>query len=234
MKNFWIKAWKILKRIVLWFFALSIFTVIIYKWINPPFTPLMIMRVIEQAFDQKRDVKMDKDWISIDEMASCVPVAAVAAEDQQFEEHFGFDLDAIEKALEYNKTHKGKTVRGASTISQQVAKNVFLFPSRSYLRKGFEIYFTFLIEVFWSKKRILEMYLNIAEMGEGIYGIEAASQYYYKKSASKLTSREVASIIAILPNPRVWSPTNPNTRVARKIRKVLLYMKYIDLKEVME
>lgn len=234
MKTIFIKIGKIGLKILLWFFILSIVTTIIYRWVNPPVTPLMLIRVVEQAFDSKREVKLEKHWVSIDEMGSLPPVAAIAAEDQRFEEHFGFDLDAIEKALEYNKTHKGKPVRGASTITQQVAKNVFLFPHRSYLRKALEIYFTFLIEICWSKKRILEIYLNVAEMGEGIYGIEAAASHYYHKPSSALTKQEVASIISILPNPRVWSPLKPDKRVARKIRKVMLYMKYIDLKDILD
>jgi monofunctional biosynthetic peptidoglycan transglycosylase len=153
-----------------------------------------------------------------------MPLAVIAAEDQNFEEHFGFDLEAIKKAESYNDKHKGKRLKGASTISQQTAKNVFLWPSRSWIRKGFEVYFTFLIEVLWSKKRIMEVYLNVIETGNGIYGIEAASQMYFKKPSSRLSINESARLAAILPNPLNWSPVNPSPRLARKAGRIVHYI----------
>ncbi|MBK8847233.1 MAG: monofunctional biosynthetic peptidoglycan transglycosylase [Bacteroidetes bacterium] len=232
LKKIFFKFLIILRKVFIWFVVLSIATTIIYRWINPPITPLMIWRVCEQLFDSDKEVKLTKDWVPLSEISPQMPLAVVAAEDQKFSEHIGFDIDAMEKALQYNQTHKGK-VRGASTISQQVAKNVFLFPDRTYLRKALEVYFTFLIEIIWSKERILEVYLNVIEMGEGIYGTEAAAQHYYKKKAAQLSKYECAAIASILPNPRVWSPLKPNARVARKIKRVMVYMKYIDLKDVL-
>lgn len=174
---------------------------------------------------------MKKDWTSIDEMSPSMPLAAMAAEDQNFEEHFGFDFKAIKKARAYNDRHKGKKVKGASTISQQTAKNVFLFPARSWLRKGFEVYFTFLIEVAWSKKRIMEVYLNVIEMGEGVYGAEAAAQEYFHKPSKKLTNREASLIAAVLPNPRKWSPARPTPYIQRKSGRILFFMKQLDVKD---
>jgi monofunctional biosynthetic peptidoglycan transglycosylase len=153
-----------------------------------------------------------------------MPLAVMAAEDQNFEEHFGFDMKAIKKAEEYNEKHRGKRMKGASTITQQTAKNLFLWPSRSWIRKGFEVYFTFLIEIFWSKKRIMEVYLNVIETGNGIYGVEAASQYYFHKPASKLNIREASRLAAILPDPRNWSPVKPSPRVARKSERIIKFM----------
>jgi monofunctional biosynthetic peptidoglycan transglycosylase len=187
----------------------------------------MIIRCIEQKGDGKK-MKLDKDWMSLDEISPVMPLAVIAAEDQNFEEHVGFDIDAIKKAEEYNKKHKGKRVKGASTITQQTAKNVFLWPSRSWVRKGFEVYFTLLIEVFWSKKRIMEVYLNVIETGDGIYGVEAAARKYFKKPSAKLSIREAAKIAAVLPNPRKWNPLNPTPRVAKKTQRIIRYMGQLE------
>ncbi|GFZ89830.1 monofunctional biosynthetic peptidoglycan transglycosylase [Aquaticitalea lipolytica] len=164
-------------------------------------TPLMVIRSAQQYQDDK-EVVLKHDWVSKDEISRNLKLAVICSEDQNFLNHNGFDMKAIEKAIEFNKA--GKRVRGASTISQQTAKNVFLWPHRSWFRKGLEAYFTFLIEVFWSKERILEVYLNSIEMGDGIYGAEAASQHWFKKPATKLSRSEAAAIAAILPNPRVY------------------------------
>jgi monofunctional biosynthetic peptidoglycan transglycosylase len=207
-----------------WFFILSIVTVIIYRFVPPPFTPLMIIRCTQQLFDKDKHVRLSKDWVSLDEMSPALPLAVMAAEDQRFEEHFGFDFEAIKKAEQYNKLHHGKRVKGASTISQQTAKNVFLIPSRSWVRKGFEVYFTFLIELFWNKHRILEVYLNEIEMGEGIYGAEAAAQEYFHKPAKSLSIRQSALIASVLPNPRKWSPAKPSAFIERKSQRIILYM----------
>jgi monofunctional biosynthetic peptidoglycan transglycosylase len=190
----------------------------------------MIMRSFEQMFDSKRDMRLKKDWEPLTNISSALPLAVITSEDQKFEEHFGLDMEAIQKATEYNEKHQKKK-RGASTISQQAAKNVFLWPSRSYLRKGFELYFTVLIEIFWSKHRIMEVYLNIVELGDGIYGAEAASQYYYKKPAKNLTVSEAASFAAILPLPLKWSPVKPNARVSKRKNWILSHMRYVDVKD---
>jgi monofunctional biosynthetic peptidoglycan transglycosylase len=169
----------------------------------------MAIRLVEQAYNGQT-IKLKKSWISLDAMSSSLPLAVVAAEDNLFLEHSGFDFEAIQKAKEFNQKKKGKKIRGASTISQQTAKNVFLWPQRSWIRKGLEVYFTVLIEFVWGKKRIMEIYLNVIETGKGIYGVEAASQIYFGKSASDLTRREAALIAAILPNPLKWNPSSPS------------------------
>lgn len=214
---------RILFRICLGFLGLSIFSVIIFRFIPIPITPLMILRCMEQ-FTEGKDLALHKDWTCLEKISPVMPLAVIAAEDQNFEEHFGFDLEAIKKAESYNDKHKGKRLKGASTISQQTAKNLFLWPSRSWIRKGFEVYFTFLIEVLWSKKRIMEVYLNVIETGNGIYGVEAASQIYFKKPSSKLSINESARLAAILPNPLNWSPVNPSQRVARKAGRIVHFI----------
>ena len=176
----------------------------------------------------KMNVRGNQPMVSLDEIAN-LPQAVVTSEDQKFAEHFGFDVEAIEKAKKYNEKHKGKKMKGASTISQQTAKNVFLWPSRSWIRKGFEVYFTFLIEVLWSKERILEVYLNVIEMGPGIYGAQAASQYYFNKSASQLSKLEAASIAAILPNPVRWSASKPTPYIKKKRTWILRRMNTFHL-----
>lgn len=199
-------------------------SVILFRFIPPPFTPLMVIRTTQQLFDSEKKVRLKKQWVSLEDMSSAMPLAVMAAEDQKFEEHFGFDFKAIEKAQKYNERHRGKRMKGASTISQQTAKNVFLFPARSWLRKGFEVYFTFLIEVFWSKHRIMEVYLNEIEMGDGIYGAEAAAQEYFNKPAKDLTIKQSALIAAVLPNPRKWSPAKPTAYIERKSQRIIGFM----------
>ena len=212
VNGLWKLIWRIVKLTLILFVGISIFWVLLYRFVNPPVTWLMISRGFERKADGK-EWKIDKKWIDIDSIADPMKRAAVAAEDAKFFEHSGFDFAAMEKAL--NKNAHSKKLVGGSTISQQTAKNVFLWQGRSYIRKGFEAYFTMLIEVLWSKKRIMEVYLNVIEMGDGIYGIEATSQYYYHKSASKLTKREAAAIAATFPNPLKWSPINPTAKVKR-------------------
>lgn len=199
--------WRLIWKSALWFFGLSIGLVIVYRFVPVPITPLMVIRLVEQAFDPEKDVRLYKDWESMSHISKNAPQAVFAAEDQKFLEHRGFDFEAMEKAWENNK--KGKRIKGASTITQQTVKNVFLWPSRSYVRKGLEAYFTLLVELLWSKERIMEVYLNVIEMGDGIYGIEAAAQTYYKKSAAKLNRNQAAMIAAVLPNPRRWTPARP-------------------------
>ncbi len=216
----WIRVRKIIIRLAMWFFGLSILSVIIFRFVPVPVTPLMLIRCVEQLSKGEK-VRLVKDWVSIEKMSPVLPLAAIAAEDQNFEEHLGFDLDAIKKARDYNRKNPGKRLKGASTISQQTAKNVFLWPSRSWIRKGFEVYFTFLIEIFWSKRRIMEVYLNVIEMGKGIYGAEAASREFFRKPASKLSMKEAALLAAVLPNPRRWSPSRPTPYIKRKSDRII-------------
>lgn len=191
----------------MWFFIISIGLTIIYRFVPVPITPLMVIRLVEQTFDSEKKVRLYKDWVPMSEISRHAPQAVFAAEDQKFLTHIGFDFEAMEKAWENNK--KGKRIKGASTITQQTVKNVFLWPGRSYVRKGLEAYFTVLVELLWSKERIMEVYLNVIEMGDGIYGIEAASQAYYNKSAAKLNRNQAAMIAAVLPNPIRWTPAKP-------------------------
>ena len=188
---------KFLFKLVAWLFLISVFFVILYKWVPVPFTPLMAIRYFENP-----EEPIQHDWVPINEISPHLQLAVISSEDQNFLNHSGFDIKAIEKAMDENKT--GKRIRGASSISQQTAKNVFLWPQRSWFRKGLEVYFTFMIELFWSKERILEVYLNSIEMGKGIYGAEAASQAWFNKPAAKLSAYEAAAIAAILPNPRKY------------------------------
>jgi monofunctional biosynthetic peptidoglycan transglycosylase len=184
----------------------SIFFVVLYRFVNPPITFLMI----ERGFERKaagKEWKIDKQWKDFDEIADPMKRAAVAAEDQTFLENHGFDFRAIERAIKKNAN--SKKLIGGSTISQQTAKNVFLWPGRSMIRKGFEAWFTLLMEIVWSKKRIMEVYLNVIETGDGIYGVDAASQAYFHKSASQLTNQQAAAIAVIFPSPLKWSATNP-------------------------
>lgn len=185
-------------KFILGLFLFSVLMVIIYKWVPVPFTPLMAIRYFENP-----DESIQHDWVSMEKISPNLQLAVVASEDQNFLIHDGFDYEAIKKAIDESKRRR-KSSRGASTISQQTAKNVFLWPDRSWLRKGLEVYFTFLIETLWSKERILEVYLNSIEMGKGIYGAEAASRAWFGKSADKLTQYEAAAIAATLPNPRLY------------------------------
>ncbi|MBK6447122.1 MAG: monofunctional biosynthetic peptidoglycan transglycosylase [Bacteroidetes bacterium] len=224
------KIFRFFLKAIILFLVLSIASVLLFRFVPIPFTPLMLIRCVEQKSDGK-DMKLRKDWTSIDEMSAAMPLAVIASEDQNFEEHFGFDMDAIRKAQAYNDRHKGKRMKGASTISQQTAKNVFLWPSRSWIRKGFEVYFTFLIELFWSKQRIMEVYLNVIEMGNGVYGTEAAAQEYFHKPAKKLSMREAALIAAVLPNPRKWSPAKPSAYIQRKSSRIIHFMSRLKLED---
>lgn len=211
---------KFVKYATLIFFISSIFSVILFRFVNPPFTPLMIIRAFQLKFDGK-EMKIDKEWKSLEEISPKMVTAIMTSEDQNFREHYGFDFKAIQKAAAHNAKENVRVVKGASTISQQTAKNVFLWPHRDWIRKGLEAYFTVLIEVFWSKERIMEVYLNVIEFGNGVYGIEAASQYYYHKSAKELTSAEAAAIAAVVPAPRKWSPIKKSPKVARHSQWIL-------------
>jgi monofunctional glycosyltransferase len=207
------KASRFILKLAIAFFALSIFSVILFRWVPIPFTPLMIIRLVEQASEGK-ELKLQKDWQPIDKISPHLPLAVVASEDQRFLKHYGFEFNAMKRAMEHNK--KGKRIRGGSTISQQTAKNVFLWHGRNYLRKGLEVYFTALIELFWNKERILEVYLNVIEMGDGIYGAQAASKAYFGKDAENLAIHQAATIAAILPNPRKYSAIKPGPYVQKR------------------
>lgn len=226
MKKLLIKLFRFLKYFIIIYFASSLFFVILYKFVNPPVTPLMVIRIGEQAWNGQV-IKLKKDWIGLDKMSANLPLAVVASEDNLYMEHSGFDFKSIEKAKEYNTKKQGKKVRGASTISQQTAKNVFLWPQRSWLRKGLEVYFTVLIEFVWGKKRILEVYLNVIETGKGIYGAEVASQSYFGKSASGISRGEAALIAAILPNPLKWNPASPTPYIRGRQQWILWNMNNI-------
>jgi monofunctional biosynthetic peptidoglycan transglycosylase len=196
---------------------LSVLWVLLLGAIDPPVTWVMA----EQASEQK---DLARTWKDLDEIARTMPLAVIASEDQKFFEHHGFDLEAIEKAMAYNERKKGRRVRGASTISQQVAKNVFLWPGRSWLRKGCEVWFTVLIETLWTKERIMEVYLNVAETGKGRFGVEAAAQACFGRPASKLTSSQAALIAVVIPAPRRYSCTNPGSYTQQRQRWVVRNM----------
>lgn len=224
MKEFFKKLWRITWKTAMWFFILSIASVILFRWVPIPVTPLMLIRCMEQKVDGK-EMKLKKDWVSFEEVSPNLQLAVVCSEDQNYIKHSGFDWKAIEKAMDEND--KGKRMRGGSTISQQTAKNVFLWPGSGwtrYLRKGFEVYFTFLIETFWSKERIMEVYLNVIEMGDGVYGAEAASQEFFHKNAKDLSKSEAALIAAVLPNPRKFSAKNPSGYVIKRQQWVMHQM----------
>lgn len=205
---------KCIKWTLIFFFTSTILAVILYRFIPVYYTPLMVIRSVEQLVDGK-SVTCHHKWVSLDKISTHLPNAVMASEDQRFLEHSGFDWKAIKEAHEENQRNKelGKTkFRGASTISQQTAKNVFLWPGRSWVRKGLEAYFTFLIELFWSKERIMEVYLNSIEMGDGIYGAEAVANHHFKKSAALLTKSECAIIASTLPDPRHRNSGDPSYR----------------------
>ena len=208
-------------KLLLWFIVLSVGIVVVFKYVPVPFTPLMILRYVDS---DKETRVWEHDWVPINDISKNIQLAVICSEDQKFATHNGFDIEAIEKAYEHNK--KGKRIRGGSTISQQTAKNVFLWPERSWLRKGLEVYFTFLIEILWSKERILEVYLNSIEMGPGIYGVEAASQYWFKKSGANLTAHEAAAIVSVLPNPRKYRANPATTYIQNRKTWIVKQMRY--------
>ena len=220
------KAWRLFKKILLWLFILQFVYIIFCKWINPPIT-------LTQAGSLLQGNALHRDYISLDEMSPNIKLAVMASEDQLFPDHNGFDIKAIKKAMNYNKKHATK-VRGASTISQQVAKNVFLWQGRSLFRKGLEVYFTFMIEKAWSKKRILEMYLNVAEMGKGIFGVQAASKAYFNKDAKNLTRAEAAMIAASLPNPKLYTVKPLSSYVGNRYNEIMRQMNNLDGDEDIE
>lgn len=220
---------KFVRKVIFYFFVIHILYIVVLKWINPPFTITQVQQMFEQG-------KLKRDYISYDEMGDNIKIAVVSSEDQKFPVHNGFDIDGIQKAIEKNKS--GKKLHGGSTISQQVAKNVFLWQGRSWLRKGLEVYFTFMIEKIWSKQRILEMYLNTSEMGIGVFGIEAASEYYFNKPARDLTKNEAARIAAALPLPRKYNVNPPSPFISRRAVNIQRQMRNLqgsaDLQKILK
>ena len=212
---------RIIKKIFLFLLISHLAYILLIRFVDPPITVTQITSIIEGN-------GFKRTHLSLDEMSTAAKLAVIASEDQLFPDHNGFDIKGIERALAFNKKKKGKKIRGASTISQQVAKNVFLWQGRSWFRKGLEVYFTFMIELVWSKQRILEVYLNEAEMGKGIFGIEAAAKKYFKKPAKRLTRTEAAMIAASLPNPVRYTVKPASTYVSRKYPWVLRQMNNLD------
>lgn len=207
---------KFLLKVFLYFLISSIGIVFLYRYLPPPVTPIMIIRIFEGWFNGK-NIGIRKEWVSYDRISKDMFRAVVAGEDARFMFHNGFDWDAIESARRYNEEKKGRKLRGASTISMQTAKNAFLWHGRNYVRKALEAYFTFLIEMIWGKKRILEVYVNIIEFGEGIYGVQAASKIFFHKDASQLNERQSALLASVLPNPLRWSPSSPTKYIEKRV-----------------
>lgn len=203
------KVFRFIFKLIIGLFLFSFLFVVLYKWVPVPFTPLMAIRAIENPGEE-----IFHEWVPMERISPALPLAVVASEDQNFLNHNGFDYEAIRKAIEENRNRRRP--RGASTISQQTAKNVFLWPESSWFRKGLEVYFTFLIELLWSKERILEVYLNSIEMGQGVYGAEAAAVYWFNKPAENLSAQEAAAIAAILPNPRQYRANPPSSFIQQR------------------
>lgn len=219
MKRFFL--WS--ARIFLGLFLFSILAVMALGVLPVYFTPLMGIRATEQLLDREREFRLEKDWVPMEKISPFLYRAVIASEDQKFLDHHGFDWEAIRAAMDENRS--GKRLRGGSTITNQTAKNVFLWPGRNLLRKGLEAYFTLLIEFFWSKERILEVYLNVIEMGDGIYGAEAAARVYFGKAAVDLNRQESALIAAVLPNPLRWRPDQPSSYLRQRQAWILRNMR---------
>jgi monofunctional biosynthetic peptidoglycan transglycosylase len=222
--SFGSKVKRFLFKAMLWFFGLSILSVVVFKFVPVPFTPLMVIRFFENVADGKEN-HFSHDWEPIENISMNLQKAVIASEDGTFLSHNGFDFLAMQKA--YKSNERGRRIKGGSTISQQTAKNVFLWQGRSYLRKGLEAYLTVLIEIIWGKKRIMEVYLNSIEMGDGVYGAHAATQYWYRKDASSLTKMQAAGIAAILPNPRKYKATSSSSYINNRKAKIVRVMSHV-------
>lgn len=220
------KILRFLWLVFLWFNIISFSVVLLFKFVPVPFTPLMGMRALEHNKDGKEMI-CSHEWVPIDEISLNLQKAVIASEDGRFLEHSGFDFEAMQKAFKNNQ--KGKRLKGGSTISQQTAKNVFLWQGRSYVRKGLEAYYTVLIELIWGKKRIMEVYLNSIEMGDGVYGAEAAAKHWYRKDAASLTRYEAAGIAAILPNPRKYKASNSSSYINHRKARISREVGYVKL-----
>jgi monofunctional biosynthetic peptidoglycan transglycosylase len=220
------KIFRFFWLLFLWFNIISFAVVLLFKFVPVPFTPLMGIRALEHNSAGK-DMICSHEWVPIDEISLNLQKAVIASEDGRFLEHSGFDFEAMQKAFKNNS--KGKKLKGGSTISQQTAKNVFLWQGRSYVRKGLEAYYTVLIELVWGKKRIMEVYLNSIEMGDGVYGAEAAAKHWYRKDASSLTRYEAAGIAAILPSPRRYKASNSSSYINRRKARISREISYVKL-----
>ena len=218
------KLRRFIFKILLWFIGLSIFFVVLFKFVPVPFTPLMVIRAIENKAAGK-EVYFSHDWEPLENISMNLQKAVIASEDGTFLKHNGFDFTAMQKA--YKSNERGRRIKGGSTISQQTAKNVFLWQGRSYLRKGLEAYFTVLIETIWGKKRIMEVYLNSIEMGDGVYGAQAAAEHWYRKDAANLTPQQAAGIAAILPNPRKYKATSSSSYINNRKAKIVRIMRHV-------
>ena len=218
-EHFLRKSWRWTKRIFLFLFIAQFFYILILKWVNPPFTLTQISSWI-------RGNGLHRDYVSMKNISSYAKLAVICSEDQLFPDHDGFDFKSIEKAMKHNQ--HSKSLHGASTISQQVAKNVFLWQGRSYVRKALETYFTFMIELVWGKKRILEVYLNVSETGKGLFGIEKAAHHYFNKPAKNLGRSEAAMIAACLPNPVEFTVKPLSRHVAQRTPWILSQMNLLE------
>ncbi|MEN9326260.1 MAG: Monofunctional biosynthetic peptidoglycan transglycosylase [Bacteroidota bacterium] len=225
-KGFFSHIMRFFWKLIIWFNIISLFFVVLYKFVPVPYTPLMVIRYFENKSAGK-NIETKHHWVPIEDISKNLQKAVIASEDGRFFEHNGLDFSAMRKAAVGN--FKGKKLKGGSTITQQTAKNVFLWQGRSYFRKALEAYYTVLIELVWGKQRILEVYLNSIEMGDGIYGAEAATQHWYKRDCKSLTRMQAAGIAAILPNPRRFSP-NGSAYISRKQSKIARYILMTKLK----
>ena len=222
-KNFFQRAWRIIKKVFLILFIAQFIYIILLKWIDPPITLTQLQNWIVGN-------GLKRDYVDFKEMSYQAKLAVISSEDQLFPDHSGFDWKSIEKAMKYNQRKPGRIhiQRGASTISQQVAKNVFLWQGRDWIRKGLEAYFTKMIEWIWGKKRILEVYLNVIEMGRGVFGIEAAAQSYFKKPAKNLSRREAAMIAACLPNPKKFTLKPVHSYIYIRAPQIIRQMNFLE------
>ena len=222
---------KRLSAIIRWllaaFLGSTILAVVALRYVPVYFTPLMFIRCAQQIGEGK-DLKLSHHWVSLDKISPSMPLAVIASEDANFMKHHGFDYKAIEHAVKRNHQHPEKRKLGASTISQQTAKNVFLWPGRSWIRKGFEVYFTSLIELLWSKERIMEVYLNSIETGDGIYGVDAVAEEHFRTDAKNLSKSQCALIAATLPNPRRFSSKNPSDYMLKRQSRILKEMNFVN------
>jgi len=206
-------VFTLLRKVAIWFVVGSVLLVVLFRFVPPPGTMLMVERKVESWTDGE-PIDLQRSWRSYDEISDSLKIAVIAGEDQRFAQHWGFDFDAMQAAFLHNE--RGGSIRGASTLSQQVSKNLFLWSGRSYFRKALEAWFTALIETFWSKQRILEVYLNSVEWDDGVFGAEAAARHHFGVGAGSLSTQQASLLAAVLPNPRVWSASHPSTYVARR------------------
>jgi len=224
------KLIQTVKRIIMWivvaFFASTILSVIALRWLPVYFTPLMFIRLGQQV-ETGEKMTLHHHWVPLEEISPWLPTAVMASEDARYLDHHGFDYQAIEHAAIRNLKHPEKRKLGASTISQQTAKNVFLWPGRSWIRKGFEVYFTTLIELMWSKQRIMEVYLNSIEMGNGIYGADAVAEWHFHTTAGKLSKAECALIAVSLPNPLRFNSARPSSYMLKRQKRILHEMRFV-------